>query len=200
MKLSTIIGAASIGIVTGLIVARWPQPDVYHEMQLDHTRHACGTLLPGTGLTAMNDREPGMQRGWLVSMIPGMTQLRVVGGGTAEIGTGTSKAFAELESGHMVLVTLRKTTPQSVLEWKPFGARNWEKVDTSFLYPGNNTDAQKATDYAIAHGTYIPGTYQTAEDMKNGIPEDPKAVFHMHQRKSLEAWNKLKPARSNDDL
>lgn len=192
-----------------------PVPQFYTDAQWAHMQHTCGMrLAAGTGLADFGDVEPGMKRGWIVSMIPGLHQFRVVGGGSIEFGPQRIEvgpvpprpeaADAYIASGGSVLVSLYDTTAQSVLEWKTPGATAWQKVDESFLYEGRHDEAQKMVDRAIKNNWVIPGMWVSPQEMMDPRrivrPEDYESAKRI--RRSKEAWAKLraKPPQSEDDL
>src|SRR4051812_34024762 len=61
------------------------------EAQQAHATGQCGTLGPGTGLGADG-------RGWVVSMLPGPHEFRVVGGGTVAV-TVARKTKIDFDAG-----------------------------------------------------------------------------------------------------
>ena len=100
-----------------------PPSDV--EAQRAHAQGACGSLGPGTGLSA--------NKGWVVSMLPGRHEFRVRGGGTALV-TVARKSVIDFDAGRPYYIVLEGVAPNAVLEWKVPGS-DWGPVSKLFLYP-----------------------------------------------------------------
>jgi len=93
------------------------------QAQEAHATGQCGSLGPGTGLAADG-------RGWVVSMLPGRHEFRVVGGGTVVV---SAAKVTELDFDAGRLYYLVKTG-SGRLEWKVPGS-DWGPVSKLFLYP-----------------------------------------------------------------
>jgi hypothetical protein len=205
------LAAGAIASVALAVWVHWPReaevPRFYTDAQWAHMQLRCGShKTAGTGLADLSDREPGMKRGWMASMIPGYHAVRVVGGGAVQFGPQRSRKqeaeeLRESTSGVVIykagmaqLITLFGVTKDSVLEWKPPGAKQWEKIDTAFLYPVKDDMAQKMVDNAIKHDFAIPGTYVPASEMLNPsrLSKPEEHVINLLKKRSDEAFAKLR--------
>ena len=122
------------------------------------------------------------------------SSVTVVGGGSVNIGPLGNITEADFASGQMHLVTLHGITEHSVFEWKPFGARNWERVGKTFLYPAIASQAQKLVDEAIRNDTFIPGMFIKPSEMTDPRRIVPESEYQrsIDKRKSDEFWKQLR--------
>ncbi|MEO6747106.1 MAG: hypothetical protein ABIS28_20075 [Caldimonas sp.] len=120
---------ASIGVIAA------ETPD--EQAQFKHAQGTCGSLGPGTGL-----REG---KGWIVSMLPGRHEVRVVGGGSVYL-TVAKRTSMDFDVGRPYYIVVEGTGPRSILEWKTTG-RSWSAVPMTFLYPPQGV-TQKQSDPA----------------------------------------------------
>ena len=125
---STLVAFAVVLVLAtaGHAVTATPNPppsDV--EAQRAHAQGTCGSLGPGTGLSA--------NKGWVVSMLPGRHEFRVRGGGTALV-TVARKSALDFDAGRPYYIVLEGAVPNAVLEWKVPGS-DWGPVSKLFLYP-----------------------------------------------------------------
>ena len=93
--------------------------------QAAHATGLCGSLGPGSGLRD--------GKGWVVSMLPGRHQLRVRGAGTVNLTVAKLQAM-DFDAGRPYYITLERSSPNSVLEWKTPGS-DWAPIPRQFLYP-----------------------------------------------------------------
>ncbi|MEP7097941.1 MAG: hypothetical protein ABI748_09790 [Dokdonella sp.] len=105
----------------GVAVAETPD----ERAQSKHAQGTCGSFGPGTGL-----REG---KGWIVSMLPGRHEVRVVGGGSVYLTVAKSTSM-DFDVGRPYYIVLEGTGPGSFLEWKTPGG-SWSAVPEKFLYP-----------------------------------------------------------------
>ncbi len=107
------------------------------EAQQAHARGQCGTLGPGTGLGADG-------RGWVVSMLPGPHEFRVVGGSVGV--TVLQQSTVDLDAGRPTFIaangpgvaescgpTARKGST-CLIQWRGPGFE-WGPISRLFLYP-----------------------------------------------------------------
>lgn len=118
-------------------------------------------MSPGTGLTDY----PDDKRGWVASMIAGVHEFRINGAGKVYLTFARTQSADFTPELRMHTISLEGTDSASVLEWKIPGARNWEPVPKTFLYPRPRNAMQDAVDKAIKNGTVIPGTGLTAAQL-----------------------------------
>ena len=106
------------------------------EAQQAHARGQCGKLGPGTGIGTDG-------RGWIVSMVPGPHEFRIVGG-TVGV-TVLRLASADLDAGQPTFIAINggslagcttdaKRGSVCALEWRSKGW-DWGPVSRYFLYP-----------------------------------------------------------------
>lgn len=95
------------------------------EAQRAHAEGACGRLGPGTGLSG--------DKGWVVSMVPGLHEFRMRGGGSAYV-TVARLSAVEFDAGRPYYLVIEGAKPGAVLEWKT-PANDWSPVSRYFLYP-----------------------------------------------------------------
>jgi len=93
------------------------------EAQKAHANGSCGSLGPGTGL-------PPDGKGWIVSMLPGTHEFRIIGNGTVGI-TAAKRTVQSFDVGRPYLIY---KTGDGELQWKVPG-RDWGPVSKYFLYP-----------------------------------------------------------------
>ncbi|MDB5541829.1 MAG: hypothetical protein JWQ89_3556 [Devosia sp.] len=94
------------------------------EAQDAHANGSCGSLGPGTGLSDNG-------KGWIVSMLPGPHEFRMVPGGSVEI-TVAKYQKLDFDAGRAYFIVIKG--PVSRLQWKVPG-RDWGSVSKLFLYP-----------------------------------------------------------------
>lgn len=121
--LKHVLLSALAGIFAGTTVA---QPPATPDAQRQHARGTCGSLGPGTGLSAEG-------KGWIVSMLPGRHEVRVRGGGTAWLTVARQTAL-EFDAGRPYYLVVEGAAAGAVLEWKVPG-HDWAPVPKTFLYP-----------------------------------------------------------------
>ncbi len=95
------------------------------QAQFKHAQGTCGSLGPGTGLRD--------GKGWIVSMLPGRHEVRMVGGGSVYLTVAKSTSM-DFDVGRPYYIVVQGAGPQSILEWKTTG-RSWSPVPVTFLYP-----------------------------------------------------------------
>lgn len=115
--------AVGLFILASLGVAAAETTD--EQAQSRHAQGTCGSLGPGTGL-----REG---KGWIVSMLPGRHEVRVLGGGSVYLTVAKSTSM-DFDVGRPYYIVVEGAGPRSILEWKMTG-RGWSAVPVTFLYP-----------------------------------------------------------------
>lgn len=119
-------------------VARAAPAPTDAEAQQAHARGQCGSLGPGTGLGADG-------RGWVISMIPGPHEFRVLGG---DVGvTVLHQSKVDLDAGRPTYIEASgpgvaetcgpaaKNGSVCQIQWRVPGAWDWGPVSRYFLYP-----------------------------------------------------------------
>ena len=96
------------------------------QAQQAHAQGACGKLGPGTGLGADG-------RGWVVSMLPGRHEFRMVRGGTVGV-TVVKKTVMDFDAGRPYYIVVEGAPADGHLQWKVPGS-DWGPVSKLFLYP-----------------------------------------------------------------
>ena len=94
--------------------------------QRAHAQGSCGSMGPGTGLSG--------NKGWIVSMMPGMHEFRVKGGRGRAYLTAARQSSLEFDVGRPYYLVIEGAGPSPVVEWKVPGSE-WGVVSTYFLYP-----------------------------------------------------------------
>lgn len=123
---STLLKLLLVAATAGSAVTAAPNPPPSDaDAQRAHAQGTCGTLGPGTGLSA--------NKGWVVSMLPGRHEFRVRGGGTALV-TVARKSAIDFDAGRPYYIVLEGAAPDAILEWKVPGS-DWGAVSKLFLYP-----------------------------------------------------------------
>jgi hypothetical protein len=157
------------------------------DKQALHAKGHCGSMSPGTGLTDY----PDDKRGWVASMIRGTHHFRINGNGNVYLTFARTQSADFTSDLPMHTIRLEGTDHASILEWKIPGAKNWEPVPITFLYPRARSAAQDAIDRAIKEGTRIPGTRLTAEQMM-----DPARVVQPENH----PFNRFRSRPNSNDL
>lgn len=96
------------------------------QAQKAHAQGSCGSLGPGTGLGPDG-------RGWVVSMLPGRHEFRMVGGGKVGV-TVLKQTALDLDAGRPYYITVEGAPADGHLQWKVPGS-GWGPVSKLFLYP-----------------------------------------------------------------
>ena len=96
------------------------------QAQKAHAQGSCGSLGPGTGLGPDG-------RGWVVSMLPGRHEFRMVGGGKVGV-TVLKQAAVDFDAGRPYYITVEGAPADGHLQWKVPGS-DWGPVSKLFLYP-----------------------------------------------------------------
>lgn len=92
------------------------------QAQQAHAAGRCGTLGPGSGLSADG-------RGWVVSMLPGPHEFRMADGGTVSV-TVARKTRLDFDAGRPYYIEVNGSP--GALEWKVPGS-DWGPVSKLFL-------------------------------------------------------------------
>lgn len=101
------------------------------QAQQAHAQGSCGSLGPGTGLGTEG-------RGWIVSMLPGPHEFRMVGGG--KVGVTVLKASrADFDAGRPYYIVVEGAPAEGHLQWKVPGS-DWGPVSKLFLYPPSGVE------------------------------------------------------------
>jgi hypothetical protein len=119
------LGFASALLLASNVFALPPAPTDIQAQQA-HAQGACGSLGPGTGLGVDG-------RGWVVSMLPGKHEFRMVGGGTVGV-TVLKQPTADFDAGRPYYIVVSGAPADGHLEWKVPG-RDWGPISKLFLYP-----------------------------------------------------------------
>lgn len=101
--------------------------------QSAHAQGTCGSLGPGTGLV--------QGKGWIVSMLPGTHELRIVGGGEVFLTAARLRSWS-FDAGRPYYISIEGSGPRATLEWKVPG-KGWAAVPTTFLYPPQGVSAAR---------------------------------------------------------
>jgi hypothetical protein len=96
------------------------------QAQKAHAQGSCGSLGPGTGLGPEG-------RGWIVSMLPGRHEFRMVGGGKVGV-TVLKQTVVDFDAGRPYYITVEGGPADGHLQWKVPGS-DWGPVSKLFLYP-----------------------------------------------------------------
>jgi hypothetical protein len=128
------IGAPLLWLTAAHVFALAPVPSDA-EAQRAHAQGSCGSLGPGTGLGADG-------RGWVVSMLPGRHEFRMVGGGKVGV-TILKQTTVDLDVGRPYYITVEGAPAQGHLQWKVPGS-DWGPVSKLFLYPPSGNIDKKA--------------------------------------------------------
>jgi hypothetical protein len=120
---------AALSATTVPAFALTPAPNDAQAQKL-HAQGSCGTLGPGSGLSANG-------KGWVVSMMPGPHEFRVRGAGTVYV-TVARQTKVDFDIGRPYYIVVEGAKPDSVLEWKIPGS-DWGPISKYFLYPVSKT-------------------------------------------------------------
>ena len=120
--------AALLSLVATSACALAPVPSD-EQAQEAHRLGQCGTPGPGTGLTVT----PTGSRGWVVSMLPGPHEFRIVGVGAVGV-TLVKKTRLDIDAGRPYFIVIDGSSMQGRLEWKVPGS-DWGPVSRYFLSP-----------------------------------------------------------------
>ncbi len=104
------------------------------QAQKAHAQGSCGSLGPGTGLGPDG-------RGWVVSMLPGRHEFRMVGGGKVGV-TVLKQTAVDFDAGRPYYITVEGAPPDGHLQWKVPGS-DWGPVPKLFLYPPSGSIYRK---------------------------------------------------------
>jgi hypothetical protein len=96
------------------------------QAQQAHAQGSCGSLGPGTGLGPDG-------RGWVVSMLPGRHEFRMVGGGKVGV-TVVKQTSVDFDAGRPYYIVVEGAPAEGHLQWKVPG-RDWGPISKLFLYP-----------------------------------------------------------------
>jgi hypothetical protein len=167
------LGAAAACAVAVAVWVQWPHASPFEDAQTAHKLGHCGSnMKPGPGLSSLEGGT--VQAGWVASMIPGQHEFRVRGAGSVWV-LEKGHNVATIETAHTVVIHATGLTPQSVIEWRPPGARSFEPIPREFLYPRVLAPLQDMVDTSIKYDFAMPGMSlkpSTLRDDRRLVPPD----------------------------